>query len=131
MKNLILLASLFAGAAQAIEMPQSAKDMGCTNCHAIDHKVVGPSWMDVSVRYQGRNGSAALNQLVKTVSQGGYGEWGDLPMVPSDPTGVKRDRIVELVKFILSLSDVPTAKQPQQAGDKRHEDNKLAAATVR
>lgn len=131
MKKAILLIGILAGAAQATEMPQSAKDMGCTNCHAIDRKIVGPAWMDVSVRYQGRNGGAALNQLVKTVSQGGYGEWGDLPMVPSDPTGAKREKIVELVKFILSLSEPPTAKRREQDAGQRPADSKLAAAAVR
>lgn len=131
MKKAILLISLLAGTTHAAEMPQGAKDMGCTNCHAIDHKVVGPAWMDVAVRYHGRNGGAALSQLVKTVSQGGYGEWGDLPMAPTDPTGARRDQIVTLVKFILSLADEPPARQREQAGEKRREDNKVAVATTR
>ncbi len=111
MKFFFLLLSLATAATHAVEMPQAAKDLGCTNCHAIDHKVVGPAWIDVSARYHSRNSRAALNQLVKTVSQGGSGEWGELPMVPSDPTGANHDQIVELVKFILSLSDQSPARR--------------------
>jgi len=33
-----------AGGAMAVDMPSSAKKNGCTNCHKIDKKVVGPSW---------------------------------------------------------------------------------------
>ncbi len=47
-------ALLYAGAALAVDMPQEAKDLQCNACHAIDHKVVGPAWMDVSKRYKGQ-----------------------------------------------------------------------------
>ncbi len=88
------------------EMPKTAQELGCTNCHAIDHKVVGPAWIDVSKRYRdGRKDPATINDLVKKVSKGGAGNWGDIPMVPNDPVGKRQDKILELVKFVLSLSD--------------------------
>jgi cytochrome c len=86
-------------------MPQGARSLGCTNCHAIDRKGVGPAWMDVSKRYSdGRTDQEIFDQLVKKVSLGGQGNWGDLPMVANDPTGRKHEQIVDLVKFILALS---------------------------
>jgi cytochrome c len=108
MKNLILI--LFFAMApvycQAIEMPQQAKEIGCPNCHSIDHKVVGPAWMDVSKRYRSqRNDPEFVKTLIKKVSRGGAGNWGDVPMVANDPTGNKHDQIAYLVKFVLSLSD--------------------------
>ncbi len=98
--------AMFAGSCNAVEMPQAAKEIGCPNCHAIDHKVVGPAWMDVSKRYRkDRNDPTFFDELVKKVSKGGSGHWGDVPMVANDPVGTRHDKIVELVKFVLSLSD--------------------------
>jgi len=113
--TLFLALTTLTGSSLAIEMPQSAIEIGCPNCHAIDHRVVGPAWMDVSKRYHDkRNDPAFLDQLVKKVSNGGQGNWGNLPMVANDPTGKRRDKIVELVKFVLSLSNQP-ASQPAPA----------------
>ncbi len=106
-KHTILLLSLvaFAGPCRGAEMPQSAQEIGCPNCHAIDHKVVGPAWMEVSKRYRNSlNDTALFDRLVKKVSKGGQGNWGDVPMVANDPLGARQDKIKELVKFILSLS---------------------------
>ena len=108
--SLLILSAL---SSQAIELPQVAHEMGCSKCHAIDHKVVGPAWMDVSLRYRdNRDSQVVFNQLVKKVSKGGLGNWGDTPMVANDPLGKKTDKITELVKFILALSD-------QAPGDKK------------
>lgn len=120
MKRIILSLSLMtlAGSCLAIdaEMPPSAAEIGCPNCHAIDHKVVGPAWMDVSKRYRDtRSDPAAFDALVKKVSKGGSGHWGDIPMVANDPAGKRHDKIVELVKFILALSDQLPEYRAQQA----------------
>lgn len=108
MKNLILILifAIVPAYCQAIEMPQQAKEIGCPNCHAIDHKVVGPAWMEVSRRYRSqRNDPEFVKTLIRKVSRGGSGNWGDVPMVANDPTGGKHDQIAYLVKFVLSLSD--------------------------
>jgi Cytochrome c551/c552 len=42
---------MIAGSAMAVDMPVLAKKNGCNACHAIDKKVVGPAWMDVSKAY--------------------------------------------------------------------------------
>ncbi len=87
-------------------MPAEAEKMGCINCHAIDHKVVGPAWIDVSRRYRDkREDKAFFEALVKKVSRGGFGNWGTTPMVANDPAGAHQDTIQGLVKFVLGLSD--------------------------
>lgn len=87
-------------------MPGVAEEMGCTNCHAIDHRVVGPAWIDVSRRYRSKRADQATQDaLVKKVSRGGFGNWGNVPMVANDPAGAHQDKIRELVKFVLALSD--------------------------
>lgn len=118
MKCIVPLFSLMiaTGSCLAIEMPQAATEIGCPNCHAIDRKVVGPAWMEVSKRYRGsRSDPAFVDKLVKKVSRGGSGNWGDVPMVANDPVGARRDKIVELVKFVLALSDQLPANQAGNA----------------
>lgn len=105
-------ASIFAaGNASAVQMPPLAKELNCTTCHAIDHKIVGPAWKDVSRRYKdagtfnynGRN-YPLVEGLIMKVSRGGHGHWGSMPMPANDPTGAKKDKINELVHFVLSLA---------------------------
>ena len=33
---------------------------GCTTCHAVDNKVVGPSFKDVAAKYRGQDVEAKL-----------------------------------------------------------------------
>lgn len=91
--------------ANAAEMPDLAKSSGCIACHAIDKKVVGPAWMDVSKKYQGDAG--AKDALVAKVKAGGKGNWtevtGGVPMPPYSPR-VSDENIVELVNFVLGLA---------------------------
>lgn len=110
---------MVAGSAMAIDMPPLAKKNGCTACHAIDHKVVGPAWRDVAKKYKGatkykysNNGSNApdakeyplVEGLMMKVSKGGHGNWGSAAMIPNDPSGKKQADIKELVEFELSLA---------------------------
>ena len=93
---------MVAGGALAAEMPALAKKHNCTACHAIDKKVVGPSWEDVAKKYKG-DAKAEANLLTK-VSKGGSGVWGTMPMPANDAAGTKQDDMKELVKFIMSLA---------------------------
>ncbi len=94
-----------ASTVQAAEMPPLAKKSGCTACHAIDRKVVGPAWMDVAKRYQGDGGARAA--LIESVKKGGKGNWTEVtkgvPMPPYSPR-VKDADIEQLVDFILGLA---------------------------
>jgi len=89
--------------AQATDMPPLAKKSGCTACHAIDKKVVGPAWADVAKRYKGKDATA---ELVEKVKKGGKGNWTEVtkgvPMPPYSPRVADAD-IQELVGFILGL----------------------------
>ena len=83
-------------------MPALARKYNCSACHAIDKKVVGPSWRDVAKRYKGDAGAEA--KLVTKVSKGGGGVWGSMPMPANDAAGTKQADMKELVKFILGLA---------------------------
>ncbi|CBW76273.1 Cytochrome c551 [Mycetohabitans rhizoxinica HKI 454] len=59
-----------------------AKQNACFGCHAIERKLVGPSFAQIAQRYKAD--ATAPARLVKKVVQGGAGVWGPIPM-PSQP----------------------------------------------
>lgn len=83
-------------------MPLIARENNCTACHAIDKKVVGPSWLDIANKYKGDAGAEA--RLITKVSKGGAGVWGSMPMPANDASGKKPEQMKELVRFILALA---------------------------
>jgi cytochrome c len=68
-----------AGAARAAVMPLLQKN-ACVGCHAMDSKLVGPSFKDVAGKYKGR--ADAVNYLAGKIRSGGQGVWGSMPMPP-------------------------------------------------
>jgi cytochrome c len=110
--SMFAAACLITTAASAVEMPPLAKKDTCTDCHAIDRKIVGPAWMDISRRYKGASEFEykgkkypLVDGLVMKISKGGFGNWGPMPMPINDPTGAKEADYRELVHFILNLSN--------------------------
>jgi cytochrome c len=71
---------------------------GCTACHAVDHKVVGPAFKDVAAKYRGQDVEARLAEKVRN---GGAGVWGQVPMTPNPQ--VPDPDLHAVVKWILSL----------------------------
>lgn len=86
-----------AGAAYAGD--KLAQSSGCMTCHAIDKKLLGPSYKDVAAKY--RNVARAEADLVKKVKGGSKGVWGPIPMPPN--AHVKDEDAKTLVGWILSL----------------------------
>ncbi len=76
-----------------------ARKNNCTACHAVDKKVVGPSYSDVAKKYAGDKAAAkSLAAKVKGGTPGGV--WGPVPM-PPNPNATDAD-IQALVKWILA-----------------------------
>ena len=88
---------VLAGAAQANEKLLQAS--GCTACHSVDKKLIGPGYKEIADRYRKDKGAEAM--LVKKVKEGGKGVWGDIPMAPN--AHVKDEDIKTLVQWILGL----------------------------
>ena len=61
-----------------------AKAKNCMSCHAVDKKLVGPSYKDVAAKYKGDAGAAEA--LAAKVKAGGKGVWGQIPMPPNNVT---------------------------------------------
>jgi cytochrome c len=102
---MIKSATLAAIAASIAILPAAAnedlaKKSGCMACHAIDKKIVGPSFKEVAAKYRADKGVEA--KLVDKVKKGGVGVWGQVPMPPNSPQ-VKDEDIKALVKWVLSL----------------------------
>src|SRR6476469_8088330 len=98
--TLVALATLsVAGTALADAGEDLLKKSGCTACHAIDKKVVGPAYQEVAAKYKGDAGAAA--KLQDKVKKGGSGVWGPVPMPPN--TQVSDADIKTLVAYILAL----------------------------
>ena len=55
-----------------------AKQSACLGCHAVDKKVVGPSFQAVAKKYA--NDSNAQIFLKNKIQKGGSGSWGVVPM---------------------------------------------------
>ena len=82
----------------SVSPDQMPAKYGCTACHAVDHKVVGPAFKDVAAKYQGKDVEAAL---VAKVKNGGSGVWGEVPMTPNPQ--VPDADLQAIVKWILTL----------------------------
>jgi len=54
---------------------------GCVACHALDKRVLGPSFKEVAARYSGD--AAAAPRLAAKIRAGGQGAWGNVPMPPN------------------------------------------------
>jgi cytochrome c len=57
-----------------------AKSAGCTACHGVSNRVVGPAFKEIGGRYAKDDEAEA--RLVARVKQGGVGSWGAVPMPP-------------------------------------------------
>ena len=102
MKKIVSVAAalgLAVAAVPAMAQLELAQKNACTACHAVDKKIVGPSYKDVAAKYKGDKGAEA--KLVEKVKKGGSGVWGQVPMPPN--TQVKDEDVKALVKWILSL----------------------------
>lgn len=125
---MVALASLVVTtSAWPTEMPELAKKLQCDACHAIDKKIVGPAWRDVAKAYNSGTttgtgkkvsdilaGKTAEEQLLITITKGGGGNWGSMPMPTLDPDHTHQDDIKEVVKFILGLAS-ESGTMPQVA----------------
>lgn len=94
MKSLIwaaFAASALALSGQVAAQADLAKKEGCTNCHDVATKKVGPAFKDVAAKYKGNAGAEAT--LVAKITGG-----KDHPQVKASEDDVKK-----LVKWVLGM----------------------------
>ena len=105
MKKLMMIAAaaglVLASSAHAVDAEKAkalAQSKNCLACHAIDKKLVGPAYTEVSKKYKGNKD--AEDMLIKKVINGGGGVWGTIPMPPNP---AKQDEAKLLVAWDLSM----------------------------
>jgi cytochrome c len=104
-QSMICAAALLVASAGAFAQPQTpamdgaalAQKKNCLACHALDKKVLGPSYKEVAKKYAGQ--PDAVNKLVTKIMKGGSGVWGAVPMPPQPVSDAEAHA---LVKWILS-----------------------------
>ena len=77
-RTLITLAMTLSVAAPAFADQALATSKNCMACHAVDKKLVGPSYKDVAAKYAKDKG--AVDMLAAKIIKGGSGVWGPVPM---------------------------------------------------
>ena len=87
-----------AGIATAEDQLKLATDKGCTACHNVDKKVIGPAYKEVAKKYKGD--AKAPEMLAAKIVKGGSGVWGPIPMPPNKVTD---DEAKKLTAWILAL----------------------------
>lgn len=99
MKRALLVlatATVVAGPALADQALATAKN--CMACHAMDKKLVGPSYKEVASKYAGQGDAVA--KLAAKIQKGGSGVWGPVPM-PAN-TQVSDAEATKLAQWVLS-----------------------------
>ncbi|GHB35446.1 c-type cytochrome [Mongoliitalea lutea] len=82
-----------------IEGSAKAKQAGCTACHMVERKIVGPSYADVAEKYAATPEN--IEMLTAHVINGNVGNWGEIQM-PAHPHLAKED-VETIVKYVLLL----------------------------
>ncbi len=90
-----------AGSAMAVDMPADGKAK-CGACHAVDKKVVGPSFMDISKKYKGDKDAAS--KIAASATKGGKFGWKMGEMLPKGGMGATDAQIKSLSEFIAGLA---------------------------
>lgn len=73
---------------------------GCSACHTVDKKLVGPSYSEVAKKRKGEKGAAAL--VAKKIREGGAGAYGQIPMPPNAKDKLSDADLKVLVDWVLS-----------------------------
>ncbi len=74
----------------------------CATCHELDHKMVGPSYIQIAERYAGQD---VRDVLMERIKNGSKGQWGEAIMTPH-PT-LSQEELKQSVNYILSLANEP------------------------
>ena len=57
---------------------QATHKNGCTACHSVNERIVGPAFHEIAERYKEKPN--ALDYLTGKILGGGVGVWGQIPM---------------------------------------------------
>jgi len=67
-----------------------AQRNACLACHAVDRRMVGPSYREIATKYKGMD----VAKLAASIRAGGSGKWGPVPMPPQPRLSEADSRIL-------------------------------------
>lgn len=76
----LVAVALCTATCAAFASPELALQQGCMGCHALNEKLVGPSFAEVTKRYSGK--PAAAESVAKNILAGSKGAWDAMTMPP-------------------------------------------------
>jgi cytochrome c len=71
----------------------------CYTCHSVDTKLIGPSFNEISKKYE--NNKESIQLLADKIINGGSAVWGEVPMQAHSQMSI--EDATEMVNFILSI----------------------------
>lgn len=77
-RSMITFALALSAIAPAMADQALAASKNCMACHAVEKKLVGPSFKDIATKYAGQGDATA--KLAGKIVKGGSGVWGPVPM---------------------------------------------------
>lgn len=80
------------------EVNEALKNNTCLACHAVENKLVGPSYMDVAAKY--KDDAANAEVLRKHIKEGSKDIWGPIPMPPNP--NVSDDDLTLIVDWLMA-----------------------------
>lgn len=99
--HIVMAAGLMvAGSAPAVDLPPEGKAK-CGACHAVDKKVVGPSFSDIAAKYKGDK--EAAGKIAASIAKGGSFGW-KLGVMPPKGLGATDAEIKSMAAFIAGLA---------------------------
>jgi len=91
---------IIAGSSLAAEVPSVGKAK-CGACHALDKKVIGPSYTDISAKY--KSDQDAAGKIAASITKGGSFGW-KLGTMPPKGMGANDADIKTMSEFIAGLA---------------------------
>jgi cytochrome c len=74
------------------------KASDCFNCHAVEHRIIGPAFSEIAAKYRGQPG--ALDASVQRVRNGSAKVWGEVPMLPHPQHSV--DEVTIMLRWVFA-----------------------------
>lgn len=99
LKKTLTLIAVGALSLNAMASEELAQKGGCTGCHKVDAKMVGPAYKDVAAKYKGQKDAPA--KLIDHVRKGSTGVWGAIPMPPTPPAKLGDDDLKKVIDWVL------------------------------
>lgn len=92
-------------ATAVVHAPMPAAANACMRCHGVERKYMGPAFVSVAERYQGRSDAQAY--LAGRILHGSVGEWGRVIMPRQ--VGVSEETAQQLAAWIVALAPAAPA----------------------